>query len=87
MELGDRLRRFLHAALLDAGAHHQLQRGGAFRPVLRRQPAEMPLGEIGAALEIAAIEHDARAAERGERMRSAALEQFHRFVELSLAPA
>ena len=74
------------AALLQAGADHQLQRSRALRPVLLRQTPEVPLGEIRAGLEIAAIEYHARAPERGERMRSASLEQRHGVVELPLAP-
>ena len=50
LEFGHRLRRFLDAALLDAGADHQFQRGRALGPVLRRQPPQMPLGEIRAGL-------------------------------------
>ena len=45
------------------------------------------LSEIGGGLEVPAIEYHTRAPERGERMRSNALEQRHGFVELSLAPS
>jgi len=86
VELGDRMRSFVRAALLHGGAGNQLQRRRALRPILRGQMPEVPLGEIRAGLEIAAIEYHTRAPEGGEGMGSAALEQGHGFVELSLAP-
>ena len=42
------VRGFVRAALLQAGADHQLQRSRALRPILRRQTPEVALGEIRA---------------------------------------
>ena len=84
-QLGHCLRGFVGAVLLEACADHQLQRRRALGPIRRRQTPQVPLGEIGTALEIAAIEGHARASERRQRMGSTAFEQGHRLVEFSLA--
>jgi len=86
VELGDRLRGFLHAALGQAGADHELQRSRALRPIIHRQTSEVALSEICGGCEISAIEYDTRAPERSERMGSTALEQRHGFVEPPLTP-
>jgi hypothetical protein len=86
VELGDRLRGFVRAALGQAGADHQLQRSRALRPILHRQTSEVALSEICGGGEISTIEYHTRAPERSERMGSTALEQRHGFVKPSLAP-
>ncbi len=63
VELSDRVRGFVQAALLYTGADHQLQRSRAFRSILDRQTTEVPLGEIRTGLEIPAIEYHRRASE------------------------
>src|SRR5882762_2281832 len=45
------------------GADQQLERGGAFGAIPRRQPPQMPLGELRGALRITAVERDGGASQ------------------------